>query len=555
MKRKFLVFGIATVVGLVIIAGITVALYLSNLNRPGEATARYLPIGTEAYVSINLRPGFGQLNRARQVFSKLESEDIRSRFDDAVDDWKVETGIDVEEDVWSWIGADVTFAVLDDDPDGWEWIAMVQTNDRSSTLDFVEDLSDYIEEQFDIEFVADDSYEYEMLVDVDDDLAVAVTGDYLMIGDSSDTVEDIAENLQLPPSRSLADNEEFTTARERLPDQRFMFAFAKTENALDSYLDGIYPNEGYEFERRQIEQYVPEYAFASMSFMDAGVRLDLAYPTPPSQLTLDEADPIKSPDVVPADTLVLLSYTGIVQSWNAFLDVLQSYPEDYQSFVDALVDIEREFNFDLESDVIDSLSGEFAFALLPSDVNSDLFTGNFQTGGAIEILSVMGTRDAGAIEAVVDKYFDWARENNVGSVRAKAPIGEIDAVSIRFEDDSVEAAGYSPTYLLAEDWIAAGTTLRSVTKFHDTFSGNSPALASSDEFQRVESLMTDPLHYLIYANISELDEFIEDALPVESRMTYRRDYQPFIDNLSTFAILGSITEESTRLTAVLTLRE
>lgn len=531
------------------------ALFLSNLSRPGETTASYLPIGTEAYVSINLRPGFGQLNRGRQVISKLESEDVREKFDDAFDNWKVETGIDFEDDVASWIGTDITFAVLDDDPDGLEWLAMIQTNDRESTLEFVEDLSDYIEEQFDIEFVADDSYEHEMLVDVDDELAIGVTGDYLMIGDSSDTVEDIAENLKTPPSRSLADNDEFTTAREMLPDQRFMFAYARTKNALDNYLDEIYSNVGYEFERRQIEQYVPEYAAASMSFMDGGVRLDLAYRTPPSQFTLDEADQVKSPDVVPADALALLSYTGIAQSWNSFLDGLESSPDDYQAFVDALGDIEREFDFDLEGDVIDSLSGEFALALLPSDVNSDLFTGNFQTGGAIEVLSVVVARDADAIEAVIDKYFDWARDNDIGSVRARAPIGDLDAMTIRFEDDSVESAGYSPTYLVAEDWIAAGTTLDSVAEFHNTFSDNSPALATSDEFRRVVELMPAPLHYLIYTNIPELDEFIEDALPVESRMTYRRDYQPFLDNLSAFAILGSITEESTRLTAVLTLQE
>ena len=554
-KREFLVFGGVALVALLIIAGVAVVIFLSNLSGSGEATARYLPARTEAYISINLRPGLGQLNRGRQVISKLESEDVREKFEDAFDDWKIETGIDFEEDVASWIGTDITFAVLDDDPDGLEWVAMIQTSDRVSTLEFVEDLSDYIEEQLEIEFVVDDSYEYEMLVDVDDELAIGVTDDYLIIADSSDTVEDIAENLKIPPSRSLADSDAFATAREMLPDQRFMFVYARTENALDSYLAEIYSNVGYEFERLQIKQYVPEYAAASISFMDGGVRLDLAYPTPPSQFTLDQAHPIKSPDVIPADTLVLLSYSGIAESWDAFLDVLESSPDEYQSFVDALADIEREFDVDLEGDVIDSLSGELAFALLPSDVSSDLLTGNFQTGGAVEVLSVVGTRDADAIKAAVDKYFDSARDNDIRSVRVRAPIDEVDAVSIRFENDGIESAGYSPTYLVAEDWIAVGTTLDSVAKFHNTFAGASPALAMSDEFRRVVELMPEPLHYLIYTNIPELDEFIEDALPVESRMTYRRDYQPFLDNLRSFAILGSITEEATRLTAVLTLQE
>ena len=555
MKKEFLVFGGVALVALLIVAGVAWALFLSNLSRSGETTARYLPAGTEAYISINLRPGLGQLNRARQVISKLESEDIREEFEDAFDELEIETGIDFQEDVASWIGTDITFAVLDDDPDGLEWVTMIQTRDHVSTLEFVDDLSDYIEGQFDIEFTADDLYDYEMLVDVDDKLAIGVTSDYLIIGDSSDTVEEIAENLKTPPSRSLADNEEFVAAGKMLPDQRFMFAYARTENALDSYLDEIYPSVGYEFDRYEIRQYVPEYAAASMSFMDGGVRMDLAYPTPPSQFTLDEAAPIKSPDVVPADALVLLSYSGIAQSWKAFLDGLESSPDDYELFVDALADIERDFDFDLQADVIDSLSGEFAFALLPSDVNSDLFSGNFQTGGAIEVLSVVGTRDSDAIEEVVDKYFDKERDNAIRLVRSRAPIVEADAVSIRFEDDSVEFAGYSPTYLVAEDWIAVGTTLDSVGKFHTTFAGASPALATSDEFRRVVELMPAPLHYLIYANIPELDEFIEDSLPVEARMTYRRDYQPFLDNLNSFAILGSITKESTRLTAVLTLQE
>ena len=278
MRSKKLLIVIGSVIGVVVVIIAAVAAYfLLSLSRPGEATAQYIPSRAPAYLSINLRPGAGQLNQARNVLSKLETEALREQRDELLDNIEDDTGIHFLDDVTPWLGTDISVAILDADPDALEWIVMVQVSDRDAAVDFVDDLANYLEDELNVEFDEDEDGGVDLWVALDEPIAMGVTNEYMLVGDSEDTIEDIADNIESPPSRSLMGNESFISAREMLPNERFVFAFAQTDDLVDMYLDVADPFGDMDPVMSGLEENIPDFIVMSSTFIDDGVRFDIAY--------------------------------------------------------------------------------------------------------------------------------------------------------------------------------------------------------------------------------------------------------------------------------------
>ena len=250
-------------------------------------TAKYIPSDAPLYVSLNLRPGLSQIRKAQKVISTLETEEVVERRDEFLDNLEDETGIHFLDDVTPWLGTHVSAAVLDADLDRPEWVAMVQISDRKAAGEFLEALVDYAEDNRLADFHQDDDEGVAFWVDSYISLAIALTDEYMLIGDSRDTVEDIADYFDSPPSEPLMDDESFIAARRMAADPRTAFVFARTEGLVTDMLSlgnelGILP--------LQIEDVIPEFVVVSSSFVDNGVRLDVAYASP--QDPAESADPV-----------------------------------------------------------------------------------------------------------------------------------------------------------------------------------------------------------------------------------------------------------------------
>ena len=192
----------AAVVAVVVV--IALLMLLGGLSRPGEATAEFIPSNALFYSSINLRPGMGQIDKAINVGELLRTDDFIDEEEDLLENVEDETGIHPLDDVTSWLGTDITFALLDLDEDEGliEWVLMVQIKDQDEALDFVDDLRDYFEDELYTEFDDDEIGGAEVWIADDEDLAIGLTDEYLLLTDSEDTMEDILDNIDSPP-RSL----------------------------------------------------------------------------------------------------------------------------------------------------------------------------------------------------------------------------------------------------------------------------------------------------------------------------------------------------------------
>ena len=246
---------------------------------------------------------------------------------------------------------------------------MVQVSDQDGALDFVYKLLDYLEAELWTEFDEDEIGDAYAWVADDEDVVIGLTAGYLLLADSEDTLEDILDNMDSPPARSLADDEQFIAARQALPEGRVMFTYAQLEDHMDELEDFVDPWGDAETAWNWAAGNTPEYMAASLSFIDRGVRLDFVSEPASSSLSIDSVSEQLPADVVPDDTLLLLSYAGVTDLWDEMRDALEeSDPWADEDLDELLEDLEEETGVDLEGDVIESLTGEVSLAVMPGDV-------------------------------------------------------------------------------------------------------------------------------------------------------------------------------------------
>ena len=543
-NKRLTLIAAGIAVGIVVfVAAVSVFVFFQSLSRPGEATARFIPSNAVAYASINLRPGVQQLRHGRAVISTLQTDALVERRDELLDELEDETGIHLLDDVTPWLGESVSFALLDvdDERDAAEWVAMIHVSDRVAALDFAEDLVSYFEDESLSRFSDAGYREAQLWLSDDDDLGFALTEEYLLLADGEDTLKDVIRNIESPPDRHLLADEDFTAARESLPSQRVMFMFVRSEWIWDLLRDEIGPFDDEDETILRVESSTPEYMAMSVSFIERGLRADFAAERPDDGFSIDSNVRLASPEALPADTLVLLATNGVREAWEELrqvMDDLDPYGgSDFQSVLD---EVEIETGIDVEEDVVDSLNGEIALALLPSDFRA----------GVYDVLLLAGLQDYRDIRRALERLVEYS-----GVEVGRSSLGDYEVVTTELEGFDLLGEGYEPGYIVTEEWAALGSTYRSVRTFHDAVTGESEPLSEADEFSRLINMAPAPPDWLLYADLATAIELIEDALDGDTRFDYERNFKPFVERMEAFLLAGSFTGEAIRFTAILTLSE
>ena len=387
---------------------------------------------------------------------------------------------------------------------------------------------------------------------------IGLTADYLLLADSENTLEDMLDNIGSPPARSLADDENFIAAGEALPEGRVMFTCAQIGNQMDELEELVDFWGDAETAWNWAAGNTPEYMAASLSFIDRGVRLDLVSEPASSSLSIDSVSEQLSAGVVPEDTLLLLSYAGVTDLWDELRDALaESDPWADEDLDDFLEDLEEETGVDLERDVIGSLTGEVSLAVMPGDVRisaDGLDPGDVELEGVLNVLLLANLEDHRDIEDALESLADWIE--NAGYDTDSDSIGEYDAVTLsldQFDEEAVE--DYEAGYVIAESWLALGSSEDSLESFHDAAEGETGSLGSADRYNGLLDMASVPLHLLMYADASGIVEMVVDGLDEDSLEDYEDNVQPYVEKLNAFMVAGSLSGERWHFTAAVTLRE
>lgn len=546
-KKGLLILG--GVVLVVIIAAVAAGLYvLGRFAAPKEATARFLPDDTQAYFTISLRPGAGQLLRARRLWATFEdTPGFIDRRDELLDDLRDATGIHFTDDVLPWLGRDITVALLDLDlrteP---EWVVLLQTKDRDASLEFLEELVDFLEEEMGEEFQDDSYLGASLFEEENDEASFAVTDRYVVMGGSRDTVEQLIEDMESPPERSLARDDAFVRARKQLPSDRFMLFFARSGDLYDG-LTGFLGGGAFTGQSRNI----PEAVALSSSFVDQGVRMDFYSDNPTGLGVVETRNRLATARALPQDTLFFLSFSGLQEAWGQVQETLEDMDEDTaQLLADSLDAFREATGTDLERDVIDQLDGELAVAVLPSD-----FRFEDSSPGTVNALLLAEVKETRPLQRTLDRLMG-VLEDGLG-VRTRTEIlGSHEAVTLDLQGRRVpeEFRGYSPGYLFTEDLAALGSTLDALEQMADTLDGKNSDLASSPEFSRLLEMAPKDAVSVLFVNLAGVIEAVVDALPPAMRSTYARDWRPLVEPFHSFFAAGAASKEAFRATWVITVR-
>ena len=531
-------------------AGATTAYVLVVLNNPSEATAQYIPASATVYFSVNLRPGLRQTMNAGDFFSRIDSDELEDWREERLEEIEDETGIHPTEDVADWLGTDISAAILNDDIDDLEWVVMFQVSDREGAEDFAEDLADYIAEDSWTEFEEDSSDGLSLWIAEDDTVAIAVSDAYLLIGDSEDTVEDIAENVEEPLRRSLLDNDAFVAAQEAAPSPRMAFGYLDLEALWPGQTDLLDLGLTSEQLREEFEGNWPVYISMSTSFQSNGIRMDFSYFLEEEAIDW-EGQPVLAQQVLPSDLLVALSTTELLETWEQWWEIIEETdPYAADDLRRQLLDYEAEVGIDVDEDVLDTLSGELAVTLLPSEF--DFSSEEAALDSPVHALLLAGLEDPEMLEDTLDQLlsnveedYDYSRED----------IGEFEAVTVPLDQVDESLSGYRPSYAVMDEWVVLGSTLESLETLHDSLTGETEPLDDNAEFRRAMDAAPSPVHYFFYINVAALVEAIDDALSGEDRRTFRNDVQPYIENLSAFLVTSSVAAQEVRVSAILTAVE
>lgn len=217
-RRKALIVG--AVVGIAAVGGGAFAAY-SWLTGTGPQPAEALPADTLGYVSIDLDPSGSQKIEALKTLKKFPAadewldekglaagDDIREfLFDQAKEEEEACEGLSFEDDVKPWLGDRFAIAAIDRGDEEPAPVGVVQVTDPDEALDKVESL---------IEECGGNR----------DDGGLAVSGDWLIVAESDDIAEQVADDAE---ESTLADDEDFQKWTEAAGDPGILTAYASPD--------------------------------------------------------------------------------------------------------------------------------------------------------------------------------------------------------------------------------------------------------------------------------------------------------------------------------------
>ncbi len=481
IKREIVVPTIAVVV--LVVVAVSAAVYFGVIqllsSSTPESSARYYPSDVMVYSWMTMNPGEGQLRHMVDLFRRFnELSEFRDAYDDVLDEVESEVGIDFKDDVATWIGSDLSAALIDFDlnDESIDIAATIGVRDSEAAARFLDDWLDYIEDTHGADFDRDSEGDFDIWEDESVYQAYALSGDLLVFATTRNSLDDVLARAGGDTDRTLASMEDFQQARAALPDRRFVSVYVDVEETADALLDEFAYSVGFELTDPLdacdgLLGDTPRWVAASAGWVERGVVLDFVSPKVVSAWP-EAPDLADAARLLPDDTMGFfsVSFDPVLDHYRDVLDTcnLSELTQDYSGGMEdieeeaimglglnldenstladvldaGLDEIDRQIGIDLEKDFFDHLGGQFIMSVgkirfqdvadNPEDNPIDAVVMlSYQDGGAEDI------RDT--IEDLIDEI-----EANLGA--------EFDDVDMGADQDAyvfdIEGTAYSPGYVL-----------------------------------------------------------------------------------------------------------
>lgn len=538
-------------------AGAGVACFSSNDDdaHPNEDTARFVPDETAVYFSLNLKAGSDQLESYREIMAQFGADPA---FDTAVEDWERsaedETGIAFRADVAEWLGPELAVAVIDIGAlgVGAEVVAFIGTTDAVAAEESLRTMLDYVEGEAEIEFeegitAGFPSFSYDAGVI---EAHIVVTEEYLVFA-TDDRLLDDTLDMMADSRGSLFEDEEFLRERGLAADPRFAMLYVDVDRVVREARAALRTFGGAEADDLldEVEEELPSTVAATASFIEMGIVTTVAYDTPEGGFALPDSNALKSLDLLPFDTLALVSSTGVGQAWDTLMEGIQSAGQSPVDPAELLRLFEQQLGLSIEDDIIGWMTGEAALALLPSEfiMGPD---GAVQEA-LVNAVAMLEFDDRLAAEDSIESIVDFLR--GTGVTFNESTIGDVNAVLAELPQE-MAGLDYQPGYMLLEDHAVVGSRRQALEQVADTRGGSVAPLRGAPGLSRALEAAGRSPDALLYASIGRIVTLIVDTLSAPDRDTYEAKAAPFIEPIEVLLSSVESDEERTTYTTVLTFK-
>ena len=560
------------------------AVYLGIVPLPFEFTAaepeesaKLYPPDVVAYAWFTTNPGIGQLRHVGSMLSRLEDlAEFERLTDEAADGFEDALGLDFENDVMPWLGRSASLALFD--IDGIEFVsefaAAVEVRDSDAAEDAVEKHIDFSESERGTEFARESDGDFKIWADESAGEFYALSDDMLIFANARSAMRDVIRRAGgETEQRTLANDADFQAARAAMPDRRFASAYLDFEAAMDSFFWASGADTvGYDADMEAFEDCMdeffptPEWIVGSAGWAERGLVFDFASPSADS-LSMPAAPPLAdAAAILPSDTLGFMSFAfdPVLDNWRDALadyslrDLADCLPDaeyyaeslgvdmsgDLADLLDDALDaLNAAIGADIETDLLDNLSGQAAVAVSAFDFGE---AADNPSQAPIRATASLSHRE-GAGDALQnlmdgllqDAYYDYGlrmEETDVGAERAAMVY-------------PVEGTRYAPGAVVSGGYLTFGSARAALRDMADVQAGREPALSSDSEYARATSHLPDERQWTLYIDLRRAADGADRA-----DMNMTRDQIEALETVAgAIAMSGNQSDGLDRMTMAVTL--
>ncbi len=555
---------------------------------PPEHSARYYPDGTVVYTWVSLYPEGGQREQMIEIWDRLnEYDEFVDVVEELEDDFEDETGLSFEDDVMTWIGAELSAGVLEvtgeDDP---AVMVTISVRDHGAAEDFMEDWLDYLEDEEYQEFEEDETGGFVYWLGDNYDGSYALSGEVLIFlvgGDGMDAHEDLlGDVLDLADGDgegSLAENEEFQAARAGLPERRSASVFFSTQGDVSEESGyGEFADFYLILQELADGGSIPEWAAASAQWIDQGITVTGI--TPNEEGYLEDLSGLSAPvELMPDNTIAFggLAFDPVLDSWRDRLDEFDPDNEDYEDGVgDIYYELYREVEYespdpprrrenpvpsdvldlalelveiqtgiDLEADFLDYLGGELIFGVEEFDPD-DVDSGDEDLNAVILLSYDTGSEEA--LQDTMDDLVDFA-EDTEGVEFERVDVGADEDATVLVDDSWLFDSGSLPGFVMNDGYLVFGTSEGALETIVEVQQGSIDSVGSLAEYQRASSQIPEKGQLMSWIDLKFL---VGLADPWDLDLD-EEEYEILEESIGSVAAVLQADEELIRIDVALTL--
>ena len=598
------VIGAAIALVALAVAVVAAAILFGATSLPWGATqaehsARYYPADVKAFAWLTLNPSMGQREEMREIWERFNNmRAFRDWMDEFEDRLKDEIGFDTD-DVMTWIGDELSTAIMDIDIDNEdvEIAATIAVRDRDAAADFLANWLDFLEDENATDFDRGSINGYDVWVDEDNSQALALTEDLMVFATTKDVLEEILDRVAGEESETLASNENFMEARAALNERRFASVYLDYRQLPDALgealqlagLDGDLTDlvssmgGGLEDKCKQALFGAPDWTMTSASWVDRGIVFDMVSPAMTS-LWPAPSEVVNAADMLSEDSLGFLSLSfdpdldnlrkalsqctlaKLIPDWEeVFQEVNNAIPlfivpttllarpsvddgpdlSDDSTLADVLElglwIVDRLMGINLEDDFLDYLGGDFIVAAL--DVDFEAAMASEPTESLIDGVFMLSYLPDGE-EELMGTVDDIA--GKLQSLTGKAP----ERVDVGAENDAhvfvVDGELPQPGYVFHDGYLTIGTTTDSLEAIVASQKGEGSLLSASEEYQKTVASLPKDRQFMAYVNLNSITSRLDaDDLDIYD------EYEILSEGFSAMAMSATSGDTYTRVTFVM----